>query len=60
MTEDWNPSHDTHLHARFGPRLAGKRINKGHVGGGRRPYGGEVAGDRLVARLAEQKGIDFL
>jgi starch synthase len=58
---DWDPRHDPHLTAHFGPQdLRGKRINKeslieaAHLDAGSRPLIG------MVTRLAEQKGIDLL
>jgi starch synthase len=59
---DWDPRHDPHLTAHFGPQdLRGKRINKeslmiaaGVDSAASRPLIG------MVTRLAEQKGIDLL
>jgi starch synthase len=58
---DWDPRHDPHLTAHFGPQdLRGKQINKesliaaAHLDTPSRPLIG------MVTRLAEQKGIDLL
>ena len=58
---DWDPRHDPHLSAHFGPQdLRGKRTNKEaligttHLDPAPRPLVG------MVTRLAEQKGIDLL
>jgi starch synthase len=59
---DWDPRHDAHLSAHFGPQdLSGKRTNKelllaaaGLDPAVSRPLIG------MVTRLAEQKGIDLL
>jgi starch synthase len=59
---DWDPRHDPHLTAHFGPQdLRGKQTNKeslieaAHLdAAGSRPLIG------MVTRLAEQKGIDLL
>ncbi len=59
---DWDPRHDPHLTAHFGPQdLNGKRINKEvlidamHL---KMPVSNPLVG--MVTRLAEQKGIDLL
>jgi starch synthase len=59
---DWDPRHDPHLTAHFGPEdLSGKRINKELL---MTATGLDMAGSSpligMVTRLAEQKGIDLL
>jgi starch synthase len=59
---DWDPRHDPHLTAHFGPEdLSGKRINKELL---LTATGLDMAGSSpligMVTRLAEQKGIDLL
>jgi starch synthase len=58
----WDPRHDAHLTAHFGPHdLRGKRINKESLMAAMRL---DPASSRpligMVTRLAEQKGIDLL
>jgi starch synthase len=59
---EWDPAHDRHLAAPFGPQdLRGKQVNKGlllETCGLRPDLGKPLIG--MVARLAEQKGIDLL
>jgi starch synthase len=59
---DWDPRHDAHLRAHFGPQdLGGKRVNKVSLSASMRL---DAAPSRpligMVTRLAEQKGIDLL
>jgi starch synthase len=59
---DWDPRHDPHLTAHFGPQdLRGKQINKESLVAAAHL---DMAASRpligMVTRLAEQKGIDLL
>jgi starch synthase len=59
---EWDPRHDAHLTAHYGPQdLHGKRTNKELLIGG---AGLDAVPERpligMVTRLAEQKGIDLL
>jgi starch synthase len=59
---DWDPRHDPHLTAHFGPQdLRGKQVNKESLLAATRL---DAAASRpligMVTRLAEQKGIDLL
>jgi starch synthase len=59
---DWDPRHDAHLAAVYGPEdLRGKAVNKGRL----ISTGGFTLGPQrplvsMVSRLVEQKGIDLL
>jgi len=59
---DWDPRHDPHLTAHFGPgNLNGKRINKeALVAAGRLDVDIAKPLIGMVTRLTEQKGIDLL
>jgi starch synthase len=59
---DWDPRHDSHLTAHFGPQdLQGKRNNKEMlVAAGRLGIEASQPLIGMVTRLAEQKGIDLL
>jgi starch synthase len=60
--EEWDPRHDPHLEAHFGPQdLRGKRANKERlIAAARLSIDPERPVIGMVTRMTEQKGIDLL